>query len=527
MQTHNKPTTGKTDMQTTKTIIKTPTPAPAKTGRGLAVAGKSAGLCLCLATVLSFSSCGIYGKFKGASYQGSEQVFGPLQAAPDSVAEWKDRRMGNQWDSLPSYTRISQGDSLNLGQCHWRSFFTDPYLIALIDTALKNNADMQTALLNVQEAQASLKASKLAFLPSFNISPNGGISGTTDHAGSWSYQLPVNASWEIDLFGNLLNSKRSRQAALLQTQAYAQAVRSQLIATVAATYYALLALDEQSRIYAETEASWRQNVSVTSHLVEGGKANSASLSQTQANYYNVLNQLIDIRQQVMQTENSLCSLLGIPPQEIPRGSMDDWQSPQDIQIGIPLIALRQRPDVNQAEQALAQAFYNTQQARSEFFPSITITGTFDFGEMIYNALGSLFQPIFQSGALKANLDIAKAQEKEAEIGFRQTLIDAGIEVNDAIMAVKSAQAKTENYALQVSHLQDAVQSTQLLMKHGSTTYLEVLTAQQSLLSAQISQIANRLTEISSCISLYQALGGGAMNDYQNGASDNRNKKAAR
>ena len=325
------------------------------------------------------------------------------------------------------------------------------------------------------------------------------------------------------LFGNLLNSKRSRQAALLQTQAYAQAVRSQLIATVAATYYALLALDEQSRIYAETEASWRQNVSVTSHLVEGGKANSASLSQTQANYYNVLNQLIDIRQQVMQTENSLCSLLGIPPQEISRGRMDDWQSPTDIQVGIPLLVLRQRPDVNQAEQALAQAFYNTQQARSEFFPSITITGTFDFGEMLYNALGSLFQPIFQSGALKANLDIAKAQEKEAEIGFRQTLIDAGIEVNDAIMAVKSAQAKTENYALQVSHLQDAVQSTQLLMKHGSTTYLEVLTAQQSLLSAQISQVANRLTEISSCISLYQALGGGTSTDMPQNADSKKRK----
>lgn len=522
MQTRNKPTAGNT-MQNTKTIKKTSTPAPAKTGRGLAAVRKSAGLCLCLATVLSFSSCGIYGKFKGASYQGSEQVFGPLQAAPDSVAEWKDRRMGNQWDSLPAYTRISQGDSLNLGQCDWRSFFTDPYLTALIDTALKNNADMQTALLNVQEAQASLKASKLAFLPSFNISPGGGISGTTDQAGSWSYQLPVNASWEIDLFGNLLNSKRSRQAALLQTQAYAQAVRSQLIATVAATYYALLALDEQSRIYAETEASWRQNVSVTSHLVEGGKANSASLSQTQANYYNVLNQLIDIRQQVMQTENSLCSLLGIPPQEISRGRMDDWQSPTDIQVGIPLLVLRQRPDVNQAEQALAQAFYNTQQARSEFFPSITITGTFDFGEMLYNALGSLFQPIFQSGTLKANLDIAKAQEKEAEIGFRQTLIDAGIEVNDAIMAVKSAQAKTENYALQVSHLQDAVQSTQLLMKHGSTTYLEVLTAQQSLLSAQISQVANRLTEISSCISLYQALGGGTSADTVQTADSKKRK----
>ena len=370
---------------------------------------------------------------------------------------------------------------------------------------------MQTALLNVQEAQASLKASKLAYIPSFNISPNGGYNGSLEASnGNWTYQLPVNASWEIDLFGNLLNSKRARQAALLQSEAYAQAVRSQLIATVASTYYSLLALDEQQRIYEETERSWQANVKTTRDLMEGGLSNSASLSQTEANYYSILNQLIDIRQQKLQTENSLCSLLGIPPQSIPRGSIQDWTSPNELQTGIPLMVLRQRPDVQQAEQALAQAFYNTQQARSEFFPSITITGTVDFGEMIYNALASLFQPIFQQGTLKANLDIAKAQEKEAAIGFRQTLIEAGVEVNNAVLALKSAQAKTGNYALQVEHLQNAVKSTQLLMKHGSTTYLEVLTAQQSLLSAQINQVANLLTEISNTISLYQALGGGSL-----------------
>ncbi len=469
-------------------------------------------LVACLGLSLLMGSCGIYGKFKGASYQGAGQAFGTqVQDTTPTVGEWKDLRTGSEWDSLPASSRILQGDSSNIGQWNWREFFHDPQLCRLIDTALKNNSDLQTALLNVQEAQASLKASKLAYIPSFNISPNGGYNGSLEASnGNWTYQLPVNASWEIDLFGNLLNSKRARQAALLQSEAYAQAVRSQLIATVASTYYSLLALDEQQRIYEETERSWQANVKTTRDLMEGGLSNSASLSQTEANYYSILNQLIDIRQQKLQTENSLCSLLGIPPQSIPRGSIQDWTSPNELQTGIPLMVLRQRPDVQQAEQALAQAFYNTQQARSEFFPSITITGTVDFGEMIYNALASLFQPIFQQGTLKANLDIAKAQEKEAAIGFRQTLIEAGVEVNNAVLALKSAQAKTGNYALQVEHLQNAVKSTQLLMKHGSTTYLEVLTAQQSLLSAQINQVANLLTEISNTISLYQALGGGSL-----------------
>ncbi len=424
---------------------------------------------------ISMSGCGIYNTFQTPPYE--ELTEG-------------------------AYGTKTSSDTISLGELHWQDFFQDSYLQSFIEKALQNNTDLQCALLKIEEAQASLKAARLAFLPSFDASP------ASSYNDGWDVQLPVNASWEIDLFGSLRNAKKKKQAALLQSEAYRQAVRSQLIATVATTYYTLLSLDAQYNTYEETEETWKQNVIVTQRLMEAGKYNAAALSQTKANYYNVCNQLIDIRQEIQKTENELCSLLGEKPHAIERGKLQEWQSPEIIRIGIPVKVLSKRPDVKQAEYTLAQAFYSTQEARAAFYPALTITGSYDFHHSLYEALGSLFQPIFQRGTLKANLKISKAAQQEAELTFRQTIIDAGIEVNNALSAVKNTQAKTLNYTKQVKHLEDAVNSTQLLMKHSSTTYLEVLTAQQTLLEAQINKITNHLSEISNVITLYQALGGG-------------------
>lgn len=270
---------------------------------------------------------------------------------------------------------------------------------------------MQNAILKIQEAQASLKVSKLAFLPSFNISPS------ADYNDSWDVQLPVNASWEIDLFGNLRNAKKRKQAAYLQSGAYMQAVRSQLIATVASTYYALLSLDAQYKIYEETEQSWKQNVEVTRRLMKAGKYNAASLSQTEANYYNVCNNLIDIKQQIQQTENQLCALLGETPHTIVRGELADWLAPEMTHVGIPLKVLSNRPDVKQAEYSLAQAFYATNEAKAAFYPTLSISGNYEFRHSLYDIIGSLVQPLFQRGTLKANLDIAKAEQKRSRHNF--------------------------------------------------------------------------------------------------------------
>lgn len=428
------------------------------------------------------SGCGIYGKFKAPEYEETADAYGDIAA----------------------------GDSTSMGDILWRDFFDDKNLQALIDTALANNSDMVTAKLRIDEANASLKAARLAYVPGLDVSPNAAYGYDIDaKGGSWSFQLPVNASWQVDIFGKLTNAKRRQLAAYMQSNEYARAVQAQLVATVAIQYYSLLALDAQYEIYKETEKNWRENVRVTEQLLEAGRYTADAVYQAQSNYYSVCNNLLDIRQQLHQTENQMCSLLGkVSGTPIERGSIEDWTSPEMIDVGIPVEVLSNRPDVKQAEYQFAQAFYTTNGARSAMYPSITITGSLDFYSMIVNAVGSLVEPIFQQGQLRANLKIAKAQQTEAEVAFRQSIIDAGIEVNNTMIALRTAQDKTANYAAQVSSLEKAVKAAQSKMQDKNSTYLEVLTAQQSLLTAQVARISNRLSEISEVITLYQALGGG-------------------
>ena len=359
------------------------------------------------------SGCGIYGKFKAPEYEETADAYGDIAA----------------------------GDSTSMGDILWRDFFDDKNLQALIDTALANNSDMVTAKLRIDEANASLKAARLAYVPGLDVSPNAAYGYDIDaKGGSWSFQLPVNVSWQVDIFGKLTNAKRRQLAAYMQSNEYARAVQAQLVATVAIQYYSLLALDAQYEIYKETEKNWRENVRVTEQLLEAGRYTADAVYQAQSNYYSVCNNLLDIRQQLHQTENQMCSLLGkVSGTPIERGSIEDWTSPEMIDVGIPVEVLSNRPDVKQAEYQFAQAFYTTNGARSAMYPSITITGSLDFYSMIVNAVGSLVEPIFQQGQLRANLKIAKAQQAEAEVAFRQAIIDAGIEVNNTVTALKAAQ----------------------------------------------------------------------------------------
>ncbi len=438
----------------------------------------------------AMTSCGLYNKFQTPEYEETENAYG---------------------DVLPA------ADSLSAGDIYWRDFFGDDKLADLIDTALARNVDLGAALLKIDEAQANLKAARLAYVPSFSIPltatyANGASSLsdlTTVGRDGWGFSLPVAASWQFDIFGSLTNAKRRQLAATMSSYEYARAVHASLVATVAAQYYTLMALDAEYLIYQETERNWAENVKQTELLMQAGKYKSSAVSQAKANYYSICNSLVDIEQQIHQTENQINSLLNkVSGTPIIRGTIDDWTTPEIIEVGIPVIVLSNRPDVRQAEYALAQAHYATNAARAAMYPTIAITGSFSFYDVLASAVASLTQPIFQQGQLRANLKVAKAQYAELEGTFHQSLIDAGIEVNNAVINLKAAQAKTENYAQQVSNLQDAVKSTQLLMTHGSTTYLEVLTAQQTLLTAQIGEIGNKLSEISGVITLYQALGGG-------------------
>ena len=388
-------------------------------------------------------------------------------------------------------------DTVGLGDIGWRDFFSDPYLQELIERGLAQNTDVLTAGLRIEEAQAALLSAKLAFLPSFALAPQGSL-GTVESQVSRTYTLPVTASWELDIFGKLRNAKRQAKAAYAQSEDYQQAVYSSLIANIANNYYTLLMLDEQLAISRETAASWKETVASTQALMDAGLADETAVSQMKGTYYEVENSVIDLEEQISQVEQEFTS---------------------ELSTGIPLRMLSQRPDVRMAERQLEQAFYVTNQANSAFYPSITLSGsagwTNSVGSIITNpakfvtsALASLTQPLFNRGALIGQRRIAKAQQEEALLAFRQQLLNAGSEVNDALVSYQTSKKKKENYRHQITALERAYTGTSLLMENGNTTYLEVLTARQSLLSAQLSQTANQFKEIQSLINLYQALGGG-------------------
>lgn len=414
---------------------------------------------------------------------------------------------------------VTAADSASLGNIAWRKLFTDPALQALIEQGLANNTDLQTARLRVQEAEASLLSARLSYLPSVSLDPQGTISSFDNRKATQSYQLPISASWEIDIFGKLTNAKRGAKAALEQSEAYRQAVQTQLISSVANSYYTLLMLDSQFAISQQTVSNWKKNLKAMRALKEAGQYNEAAVAQAEANSLSAEASLLSLQQQVNETENSLSTLLGNVPQHIVRGEMKNQQFPAKLSTGVPLQLLSNRPDVKEAEASLVQAFYYTNKARSAFYPSITLGGSAGWtnsgggaitnpGALLLNTVGSLTQPLFNKGTNIANLKIAKAQQQEALLAFQQSLLNAGAEVNNALTQFQIAGKKGAITQQQVITLETAVKNTRLLMKHSNYTYLEVLTAQETLLQAQLTQVSNRFDEIQGVINLYRALGGG-------------------
>ena len=417
------------------------------------------------------------------------------------------------------YGSAESTDTATFGNVAWREVFTDPQLQKLIDEALENNTDMQAAYWRVKETEATLKSARLAYLPSFNFAPQGSISSFDNSPITKTYNIPITASWQIDLFAGLTNAKRKAKALHAQSKEYRQAVRTQLIAGVANLYYTLLMLDAQERVTRETAAKWKKSVETMRNMKEAGMTTEAGVAQYEGTYYSIEASLRDLGHTIRQTENSLCSLLGRAPQAIERGSLAAQRMPEHLVVGVPVQMLSNRPDVRASEFSLMQAYYATAEARSALYPSITLSGTAGWtnsagsmivnpGKLLLSAAATLLQPIFNAGANRARVKVMKAQQEEAKLSFQQTLLNAGAEVNNALSQYQSARSKTELRTRQIEAMERAVESTELLMRHSSTTYLEVLTAQQSLLSARLSQIADRFDEIQGVVNLYQALGGG-------------------
>lgn len=413
-------------------------------------------------------------------------------------------------DSL--YRRMSvPTDSMSSANVSWDKFFTDPLLQDWIQTGLDYNSDLGIARLRVKEAEAALLASRWALLPGADFNMKGGVPG--------EFSASIQASWQTDIFGGLRNAKRRAQAALEQSEAYRQAVQTKLVATIANSYYTLLKLDEQLNISNRTLKTWEESIRTLEALKRAGKTNEAAVLQSKANMLSVEANVLTLEKEILAVENSLCALLGIVPMPIERSTLSDQELPEKLCAGVPLELLERRPDVKQAEMALAQAFYNVNSAKASFYPNITLSGALgwttgngsirvDPGSLIANLLAGLTQPVFGHGVNKARLEAAKAQYEQAAYTFRQSLLDAGVEVNNALTLWQTAKKRVELDKKQILNLQAAIWNTQLLMKHGNADYLEVLTAQKNLLQAELTEAADRYDEIISAVNLYQALGGG-------------------
>lgn len=410
-------------------------------------------------------------------------------------------------------------DTTTIATIEWREFFTDSYLQQLIADGLEHNSDMQAAAWRIKEAEAALKSARLAYLPSFNLSPTGGVSSFDGSAGSWTYSAPMAASWQIDIFGGITNAKRKAKALYEQSLEYRQAVHAQLVSTIANYYYTLQMLDAQREVTRLTAESFDRSAETMRAMMDAGMTNMAAVSQMDAAAHAARASLIDIELQIREVENGLCALLGDVPHAIERSSFLEQSLPEELATGIPVQLLSNRPDVRLAEYNLMQAFYATAAARSALYPTLTLNGLIGWannagsvvvnpGGLLLSAAASLTAPIFNAGRARAGVKIAEAQQQEALIGFRQSLLNAGGEVNSALAQIQTARAKHEWRQKQIEALEIAVESTEMLMQYGSTTYLEVLTAQQNLLSGRIAQINDRFEEVQGIITLYTALGGG-------------------
>ena len=409
-------------------------------------------------------------------------------------------------------------DTASIATLGWRNLFSDKNLQALIDKGLERNTDLRVAHTRVKAAEAVLMNARLSYLPSVVLAPDGSISGTEGAKAIKTYNLAASASWEIDLFGKVTNAKREALAALEGSRAYRQAVETQLIATIANSYYMLLMLDRQLIISEQTLITWKETEHSIEALKRAGKSNDAAVLQAKANRLALEASVVSIRKSIRETENGLSALLADTSHDIMRGALQKQQFPDTLSAGLPIQLLANRPDVRQAEWNLAQAYYATNAARSAFYPSLTLSGSTGWtnnvggvvvnpGSWLFSAVGSLMQPLFNKGTNIANLRQAKARQEEALLLFQQSLLDAGKEVNNALTRWQSAHIRMDYVNQQIMTLQEAVRKTELLMQHTSINYLEVLTARQRLLEAELTQAQDKFEEIQGVIDLYHAVGG--------------------
>ena len=354
-----------------------------------------------------------------------------------------------------------------------------------------------------------MKSAKWGYAPTISFTPNATYAYQGGH--SFSAQIPITASWQIGVFGQTTTGVRKAKAQVAYEEDYKQAVQVNLAANIANLYYTLVMLDRELAIAEQTEKLWEESLESIRAMYDAGIYESPAVYQMEASVAEVKTEIIDLRNTLLTTEAVLCNLLAEPPHHIERATFGAFQMPEQLHLGLPIRLLDARPDVRMAERNMELAYYGTQSARQNFYPTINIEGLFGAAfspaQLIGQAVASLTQPIFAAGKLTAQLKNAKLDQEMARLEFEQALLDAGSEVYTYLHICQTAGQKAVLIEGRVNSLQQAYDATSSLMQHGSTTYLEVLTAQESLLSAQLSQVQNQYEAIEALINLYTALGG--------------------
>lgn len=428
-----------------------------------------------------------------------------------------------------AYFRTDQipEDSITMAEVSWRSLFTDPVLIGHIEQGLENNLDIRIALQQIAAANAYYKQGRAGYLPTIGatgqaahqeMSGNGQMGALYD-GGISQFELSANASWEADIWGKIRSYKRASEASYLQTVEAHKAVKTQLVASIASVYYQLVALDEQIKITEQSLANRESSLETTKALKEAGYLTEVGVKQTEAQIYDAQGILLDLKTNIKLMENTMAILLGEAPQSIERSSLEEQSITQDVKIGFPIQLLRNRPDVIAAEYGLINAFEMTNVAKSDFYPSLRISATGGFQSLeidqLLNAnslfaslVGSLTQPILNGRRIRTQYEVAQAQQEQALLNFRKAILNASREVSDALYTYEAAEERIGIKTSQYQAYDTATIYSEELLNNGMVNYLEVLTARENALYAQLDLINAQFTQLSALVELYKALGGG-------------------
>ncbi|NJW53884.1 efflux transporter outer membrane subunit [Salinimicrobium oceani] len=423
-------------------------------------------------------------------------------------------------DQLPA-------DTISMAEVSWRTLFTDPVLADHIDRALENNIDIRIALEQIEAAKAYFKQAKAGYLPTLGLTTqmthqqlaHNSQFGSLFNGSLNQYEATANLSWEADIWGRIKSNQRAQSAAYLQSVAAHQAVKTRLVANIASLYFQLLALDEQLEVTRETVANRMNSLETIKALKEAGNVTEVGVKQTEAQLYRAQAVIVDLENQVRLLENTFSILLGEAPHPIERSDLDLQELNTELRIGVPVQLLRNRPDVIAAEYNLVNAFQLTNVARGNFYPTLRLTANggfqsldladlIDTNSLFANVVGSLTQPIFNRRQIRTQLEVAQAQQEIAFLEFRRSVLDASREVSDALYNYAAADAKLEIKQNEFEAYELATSYSEELLNSGFANYLEVLTARENALNAQLELVNIRLDELNAVVDLYQALGGG-------------------